>query len=204
MLSDSEGSERGTTILKRPLSDVLASSDAVSHRKKLVKSIPKMMIRKKLVVALGLAPKEGEECGDDPQKFPAAPEEGEERGDDHQKKPAAALEEGKECGDDGNKTPKIWKHDEDGRWNTSDGTAPYKMVPYWSKKFAAVRQHKDLGFKQIIPVNIKHATMEENTEICETLIEELNMKSKSEDDVKLLFSHMKAVLEEKIATRGNK
>ena len=67
-----------------------------------------------------------------------------------------------------------------------------------------MRQHKDLGYKQIISVNIKHATMEENTEICETLIEELNMKSKSEDDVKLLFSHMKAVLEEKIATRGNK
>ena len=124
-LSDSEGSERGTIILKRPSSDVLASSDAVSHRKKLVKSIPKRMIRKK----------------------PATPEEGEERGDDPLKKPAAALEEGKECGDDGNKTPKIWKHDEDGRWNTSDGTAPYKMVPYWSKNFAAVRQHKDLGYK---------------------------------------------------------
>ena len=106
-----------------------------------------MMIRKKPAAALGLAPEEGEECGDDPQKKPAAPEEGEERGDDPQKKPAAALEEGKECGDDGNKTPKIWKHDEDGRWNTSDGTAPYKMVPYWSKNFAAVRQHKDLGYK---------------------------------------------------------
>ena len=52
-------------------------------------------------------------------------------------------------------------------------------------------------------MNIKHATMEENTEICETLIEELNMKSKSEDDVKLLFSHMKAVLGKEIATRGN-
>ena len=126
------------------------------------------------------------------------------RGDDLQKKPAAALEEGKECGDDGNKTPKIWKHDEDGRWNTSDGTAPYNIVFYWSRGNTAVRQHKDLGYKQIISVNIKHATMEENTEICETLIEELNMKSKSEDDVKLLFSHMKAVLEEKIATRGNK
>ena len=162
-----------------------------------------MMIRKKPAAALGLAPEKGEECGDDPQKKPATPEEGEERGDDPLKKPAAALEEGKECGDDGNKTPKIWKHDEDGRWNTSDGTAPYNIVFYWSRGNAAVRQHKDLGFKQIIPVNIKHATMEENTEICETLIEELNMKSKSEDDVKLLFSHMKAALEKKIATRGN-
>ena len=117
-LSDSEGSERGTITRKRPSSDVLDSSDAVSHPKKLAKS-------KKPAAALGLAPEEGEEidwskkmalelapeegeeCGADPQKKPAAPEEGEERGDDPQKKPAAALEEGKECGDDGSKTPKI-------------------------------------------------------------------------------------------------
>ena len=125
-LSDSEGSERGTTIWKRPSSDVPDPSDAVPHRKKIV--------RRKPAAAHGLAPEEGEECGDDPQKKPAAPKEGEEGSDDPQKKPAAALEEGKECGDDGNKAPKIWKRDKDGRWNTSDGTAPYKIVPYWSKK----------------------------------------------------------------------
>ena len=108
-LSDSEGSERGTTILKRPSSDLPDPSDAVPHRKKIVKSMPKMTIRRKPAAAHGLAAEEGEECGDDPQKKPAAPEEGEEHGDNPLKKPAAALEEGKECDDDSNKRSKICK-----------------------------------------------------------------------------------------------
>ena len=181
-----------------------------------MKSIPKMMIRKKPAAALGLAAEEGKDCGDNPQKKPAAPkegeehsddplkkpaapEEGEEHGDNPLKKPAAALEEGKECDDDSNKRSKICK-DAEGQWNTSDGSPPYFKVVYWSKNYCAVRQHKDLGYRQIIPVNVKHATMEENTEICDTLIEEL-LKGKSEDDVKLLCSHMRAALEKKIFPR---